>query len=183
MTESTARAVDASCKIAATLALLIGGIWTLYTYLNSRSQEARTNAIEAKKPFLAKRLEVYTELVNLSSQIASSDERQKSGSVEDKQEMKEQKIREQRFWELTSGLVDIVADRTVKQEASSFANCMGAFARVGREEENSCGTAWELSHSLVVECKYSISHEWQVNMSDMEIAEEKLERMKLWKAK
>jgi len=70
MTESQARLVDALCKIIATIALVVGGGWTLYTYFNARASEAQTAAIEARRPFLAKRLEVYGQIVDPSSKLA-----------------------------------------------------------------------------------------------------------------
>ena len=69
MTESLARLVDSLCKIVATIALVVGGGWTLYTYFNARAAEARTATIEARKPFLSKMLEVYSSLVELSGKM------------------------------------------------------------------------------------------------------------------
>jgi hypothetical protein len=60
---------DHTCLLqdCATAALLAGGGWSPNTYLSAKTDEHRTAALEAKKPFLTKRIEGYAETVNLAS--------------------------------------------------------------------------------------------------------------------
>jgi hypothetical protein len=50
------------------------GGWTLYTYFQTRQQEAETAAIEARKPFEEKRLEFCEWATTYTSVIVSSDD-------------------------------------------------------------------------------------------------------------
>src|SRR5258707_200412 len=71
MSEDRARFVDSWCKILGLLALAIGAWWTLYTYFNARNHEARIALLEARKPFEAKRLDLYLEISASAAKLAS----------------------------------------------------------------------------------------------------------------
>ena len=58
LTEQEARSFEAICKGIGILALVFGGGWTLIQYFIHRSEERETARIEARKPFLEKRLQV-----------------------------------------------------------------------------------------------------------------------------
>src|SRR5580692_8076593 len=74
ISEGRARAIDTTIKVLSFAALVIGGGWTLYTYFQTRQQEAKTAAIEARKPFEEKRLEFCEWATTYTSVIVSSDD-------------------------------------------------------------------------------------------------------------
>jgi hypothetical protein len=53
---------------------MLGAGWTLTQYFLHRTEERQTAAIEARKPFLEKRLQVYDDLISAASTIAWSDD-------------------------------------------------------------------------------------------------------------
>jgi hypothetical protein len=59
MGEDRARAIDATCKILLLAGGAIGAWWTAHTYFNGRADQAKTEAVEARKPFESERLNFY----------------------------------------------------------------------------------------------------------------------------
>src|SRR6266404_5951106 len=72
LSEDEARGLDAIYKGAAVAALILGGLWTLAQYLLHRAEERETAAIEARKPFLEKRFQVYNEIVLAAATVVTS---------------------------------------------------------------------------------------------------------------
>jgi len=78
MTEDAARIWDALTKGIGALGLIAGGVWTLKKYFDDRANErilaaerAKSAGIEARKPFSTKQLELYFQVVEATSGIAS----------------------------------------------------------------------------------------------------------------
>ena len=170
MTESRARLVDAACKIVATLGLVVGGGWTLYTYFNARAGEAKTASIEARKPFLAKRLEIYSESVQLASRIAmGSADVNIPGTQEEKAAYGKQIDKDiLRFKELEIGSMSLVEDNAVHDAMADFGSCLSA--------TNHCIALYSRAKKLAHACRDSVGREWQVDVSDSAITKEDLEK-------
>jgi hypothetical protein len=167
VTESQARGVDALCKSVATIGLIVGGSWTLYTYFNARAAEARTAAIEAKKPFLAKRLELYAESVDLASRLAMGygEVNEPHGTQAEKEKFrKDMEGYERRFSELDLGMMRLVEDKEVAEKMEKFRGCI---ARPG-----SCTAMYGPAKQLADKCKNSIRQEWEVSISESDTSEE-----------
>ena len=101
LSEDEARGLDAIYNGLGILALVLGAGWTLTQYFLHRAEERETSSIEARKPFLEKRLQAYNELVLAAATIASSD---------DGDEVKKAK---KQFAILTSGPVRVFEDLQV----------------------------------------------------------------------
>src|SRR5882762_5885609 len=112
LSEDEARGLDAIYKGVGILALVLGAGWTLTQYFLHRAEERETSAIEARKPFLEKRLQVYDELVVAAATIASSD---------DENEVKKAK---RQFAVLTTGPVRVFEDLLVAKAAEDFRKCV-----------------------------------------------------------
>lgn len=63
ITESQGRTIDAWCKMIATVALVLGGGWSVFSYVTSRSDLLRNTSIEARKPIFEKQLDGCIEAV------------------------------------------------------------------------------------------------------------------------
>ncbi len=75
VSESRARNIDTYCKVIGTVALFAAGMWTLTTYFNARDKEIQNATLEAQKPFLSERLDIYSKVLRVAYKIddASSD--------------------------------------------------------------------------------------------------------------
>jgi hypothetical protein len=60
-------------KLASVVALLAGGVWSVWLYHQTAKQQATAARMEAQKPFASKRLEVYDRMVGLTAVIAQTD--------------------------------------------------------------------------------------------------------------
>jgi hypothetical protein len=186
MTESQARLVDSLCKIIATVALVVGGGWTLYTYFNARAAEARTAAIEARKPFLAKRLEIYSEFVDLASHTAFWIDQRKQiqqtiespgTNAQTKKNLQkdlinaEHKVAEGllKFEDLNNGRLAMVEDAKVEESVRNFMECL----RI-----ESCMTPIEKAQGIAHATRDSIGTEWQVSISNSAITKADFEKQR-----
>jgi hypothetical protein len=192
MTEDTARYIDSACKIIATAGLLIGGAWAVFTYLSARQTEARTAAVESKKPFLSKRLEVYSNIVDLASQIKESTHQivfrkgdmmvlstlpktvpktpeLEAKLVEDVSRIKELKEKrnkaESELLVATSGLSNIVSDKDVQSALDELAFSMRSTQGGLKEDDFELLDAYSNAlYKLTEACRKSIAEEWQVEI-------------------
>ena len=64
---------DTATKFASIIALLAGGMWTVWMYHQTAKQRADAARITAQKPFSAERLAVYEKLVTLTAAVAETD--------------------------------------------------------------------------------------------------------------
>lgn len=144
MSESQARAIDALCKLIATLGLVIGGGWSLITYMLGRKDQAKTAAIEAKKPFNEKRLERYIEAVLSASIIATGS----PGEIENAR---------RRFWNLYWGELALFEDEPVENAMVRFGKALAA----NGDAEELKALSLELAHA----CRNSLAESWSVDLS------------------
>lgn len=151
MGEDGARAVDALCKIIATIGLVIGGGWSLVTYLLGRKDQAKTAAIEAKKPFNEKRLERYIEAVSAAATIATST---------DEKETDEAK---KHFWCLYWGELALFEDTDVERAMVQLGK---ALERENESMHELKGLALALAHA----CRDSLGRSWSVDVSESSLA-------------
>jgi hypothetical protein len=162
---------------------VVGGGWTLYTYFNARAAEARTATIEAKKPFLARRLEAYSNAVDISAKAARlmvdlRTEQQvldlrKGGDRKGlAQHIKEDTIQfdthSRRFSELLFGSMALVQDKSVEQAALALQDCF----------LNGCESPLRLSEQFAHMCRDSLGSEWQVNVSDSPLTKDDIEKLR-----
>jgi hypothetical protein len=70
--EEWARTIDCVAKLITALAILFGGGWTVYQYWKGRADQLRTQRIEATRPLLEKRLQLYVEATTAAAIIATS---------------------------------------------------------------------------------------------------------------
>jgi len=148
MTEDQSRTVDALCKIVATIALLVGGAWTVYTYFNARAAEAATTAIEARKPFLDRRLQTYLDVIQTVSLMAT-----KSTGTD------ERRTATERFWALYHGPMVLVQNEKVQAEMETIAKC------VRSHECDKESKLWTLMPPFITACRDSIAKGWGVDLS------------------
>lgn len=176
MTDSQARLVDALCKIAATLALVVGGGWTLYTYFNARASEARTAAIEARKPFLAKRLEIYSSLAELSGELLRDRSSEILGPLATEamknEAMEKTQLDALRLLVLETGPLELVADDNVKTATIGLDKC---FSNILHQCEFS--TAVKATENVAHACRDSIGSGWEVNVSKSPVKERESEKL------
>ncbi len=64
---------DAAAKFASVIALVAGGIWTVWLYHQTAKQQASAAQMEAQKPFAGKRLDTYDKIVGLTATIAETE--------------------------------------------------------------------------------------------------------------
>ena len=185
MTESKARLVDALCKIAATLALVVGGGWTLYTYFKARATEIRNAGIEARKPFLAKRLEIYAEFVDLAARTGYMIEQEHSGSeimINTVNPQAKENLRKQlqeveiqtaelvrKFDDLNRGRLAMVEDKKVEYAVNNFVSCV---------DRNECVDSIKLAQAIAHACRDSIGSEWEVDVSNSPVTIQNLEKLR-----
>src|SRR6266404_7422665 len=110
--EEWARTVDCFAKLITALAILFGGGWTVYQYGKGRADQLRTQRIEATKPLLEKRLQLYVEATAAAAIIATSKD------VNEVAKAKEQ------FLKLNHGPIVLVEDFRVWQSMREFEACM-----------------------------------------------------------
>jgi TonB family protein len=142
LTEDEARGLDAIYKGIGILALVIGAAWTLAQYFLHRAQERETAAVESRKPFLEKRLQVYSDLVLTAGTIASSDD-----PVEIKKAKKQ-------LATLSSGLLIVFDEPEVRNATEDFRECVN--------DPVQCQglTVKERAEILAASCRRSVGEGW-----------------------
>ena len=156
MNEGRARAIEAILKVLTFAALLIGGGWTLYTYFQTRQQEAKTAEIEAKKPFEEERLKFCEWGTTYTSVIVSSDD---ATAVTNNTKA---------FWQLYYGLAAMGEDQEVIESMTKFGRCL--------KNQNNCSAPLkQLSLNLAHDCRESIARNWNVTLSGNTVRLEELD--------
>lgn len=143
LTEDEARGLDAIYKGVGILALVLGAAWTLTQYFLHRAEERETATIEARRPFLEKRLQVYGDLVLTAGTIASSD---------DADEVKKAK---KQLDTLSSGLLIVFEEPDVRTARVEFLKCANDSGCSGQAM-----VLRSLAAKLAVTCRNSIGEGW-----------------------
>ena len=142
MDESRTRTIDAFCKIATALAVVVGVAFTAYSYVSNRTAQTKSMQIEAEKPYLEKRLEFYLDATSTVASIATSknpDQVSKS---------------KEHFSQLIYGPLRVVSTPEVINQMSAINECFGTEA--GCTPTKLQGMAWELARL----CGASMKAEW-----------------------
>jgi hypothetical protein len=144
LSEDEVRGLDAIYKGAAVAALIFGGLWTLTQYFLHRAEERETAAIEARKPYLEKRFQVYNEVVLAAATIVTS---------ADPAEVKKAKAN---FWILYSGPLTLFEDRDIRNAVQQFGVCL--------KESAACDelTIRERAENIAAFCRQSVGEGWGV---------------------
>jgi hypothetical protein len=146
MSEERARWIDAACKISVAMGVLIGGGWSAYTYFDHLERDSKTAALEARKPFESKRLDLYLELTNVTSQIAGAkDATQQAAPMHQLQD-------------LTFGSAAVLADKNVQDAVEAFRRC--ALSIANRDCKGKNPGMWALE--VARQCRISIASGWDV---------------------
>lgn len=154
MNEEQANFWDSFCKIVGVVGLLLGGFWTVGTYFDNkatadkladhnRQDAARTASREARKPFLDKKLELYTQAARVIATIGTGDSKTRQEAVKE-------------FWILHWGELAIVEDPAVQTSMEAVAICLRQRPQCTGKQIRSLGAA--LTHNS----KESISRDWDV---------------------
>lgn len=163
-TEDNARLVDTVAKLLTTLGLLVGGAWTVYTFLNTREHEAKTATLEARKPFEAKRLELYVELCSVAA-TATSGKHTKAEIEKAKQQLIFL------FW----GPISLIGDKNVLDATAQLGECLANEADCRGHDPK------ELAAKLSDACRSSIAGGWDVYLPANAITKFRLEQLRFLK--
>ena len=147
MDEGQARFWDSFCKVVGMIGIILGGGWTVVTYLQNAKIAAEAAAREAQKPFLDKRLELYIQAVSSVATI---------GTSSNPKDIAEAKIN---FWNLNWGPLALVEDEEVQNKMDAVAQCLRKKPQCEAKEIR------ELAENLAHSCKKSISSEWGVTLA------------------
>jgi hypothetical protein len=139
--EAQARTIDTICKIATAFALVVGGSFTAYSYVTNRTAQTKSAVIEAKKPYLERRLEFYLDTTTTVATIATGNADQVSKAKEHFSQL---------FW----GPLGVVATPDVSYQMTVINECLEA----GRNCTNAKLKA--LVQELGRLCGNSMAAEW-----------------------
>lgn len=109
LTDLQANFWDILVKGGTAVVALIGGFVAVTKFLHERREANRTALLEAQKPFLTTRQEVYSELVGCTAAIATRGDQDPKRIAA-----------EERFWELYWGPIPLVADDQVGAAVDVF---------------------------------------------------------------
>jgi len=142
--EPWTKTIDAVAKIITAIAVICGGAFATYQYFSNREYQLTTARIEAQKPFLDKRLQLYLDATTAAATIATS-----------KNESEVEKAKEQ-FWKLYLGPMIVVQDPTVENPMRQFADCL--------QDSKKCDAPIaELARGLAQTCNRSLTRDWVPN--------------------
>jgi hypothetical protein len=149
MSEGQARFVDAACKIAGVVALIAGGLWTLGAYIGHLKEVTTAAEIEAWKPYLSKRLELYIDVTNLVGQAIVADDPEKS------------KKATQDLAILYYGRSRLFAEDTVQKAWTDFEVC-----RIAKGDANCPKKVNIYAAILGRRCREAVAKEWGIDLPE-----------------
>jgi hypothetical protein len=169
ISESQARNIDTYCKALGTVAILAAGIWTLVTYFNAREKEIQNATLEAQKPFLSKRLDIYSDVLRVAYKIDDASQAivLEGKTIRQSALIKQQEDNQRELWRML-GLINLVSDAHVLGEIQKFLDCFDEFK--GRTRGPKCNTG---ALSLAKAIRESVSSEWQIYLPPETIAKGK----------
>ncbi len=137
---------DALTKLASILALVAGGVWSVWLYNQTAKQQASAAQIDAQRPFSAKRLEVYEKLTTLTSAVAQLDLPQFV-----------RKEKRQELEQVANGPLALVAQEKVFVALRDFYSCL---------DKRQCpkGNIALYSRNVARACRTSLEESWQVTL-------------------
>lgn len=134
--------IDKYLKIITIIGSAIVFIWGVIQFSITQAALAETRHIEARKPFLDRQLQLYTEASKAASTLATSD---------DKEELS---IAEKKFWSLYWGELALVEDSSVETAMVKF----GRELQLERDPNRIKQLSLELAHA----CRNSLAKSWGV---------------------
>lgn len=137
---------DAAAKLAGIIALVAGGVWSVWLYHETAKQQAVAARIEAQKAFSAKRLELYEKLSYLASAVAQRD-----------LPLDIRRARRQELDQIVNGPLALVAQDKVFASLRDFYTCL---------DNRHCakGSLMLYSRNVARSCRTSIEESWQVSL-------------------
>jgi hypothetical protein len=137
---------DAAVKFAGILALVAGGMWSVWIYHQTARQQASAAQVDAQKPFSAKRLEIYEKLVMLASAVAQADLPQQI-----------HRSKRQELDQIVNGPLALVAQDKVFVALRDFYSCL---------DNRRCkkGALTLYSRNVARACRSSLEDAWQINL-------------------
>ena len=112
MTEDSYRAWDTWLKVVGFAGIAIGGIFTYWQYFDGVNRQERTALIEAQKPFLAQRQELYGEAVKAVALLSTSSDAKTLAEAE------------ATFWSLYWGRLATVESQRVETLMVQMGQCI-----------------------------------------------------------
>jgi hypothetical protein len=137
---------DAAAKLAGILALVAGGVWSVWLYHQTAKQQAASAQIESQKPFSAKRLELYEKLVMLTAAVAQPDS-----------PLTVRRAKRQELDEIVNGPLALVAQDKIFVALRDFYTCL---------DNRRCtkGSLALYSRNIARACRTSIEESWKVSL-------------------
>ena len=137
---------DAATKFASIVALLIGGLWSVWLFHATAKQQANSAEIEAQKPFATKRLAVYEQLTTLTATVAQLDLPAET-----------RKQKRQELDEIINGQLALVTQDAVFGALRDFVACA---------DNRHCtkGSLALYSRNVARACRKSLEESWNVNL-------------------
>lgn len=147
MTEDSYRAWDTWLKIVGIAGIAVGGIFTYWQYFDGVERQERTALIEAQKPFLSLRQELYGQATKAVSVLASSTD------------VKALAEAEATFWSLYWGGLATVESKKVEGIMVQIGNCL---------PNPKCGDRRQLSLDLAHAIREESADAWNVFLPQLE---------------
>ncbi|MFZ0590743.1 MAG: hypothetical protein WAM39_09690 [Bryobacteraceae bacterium] len=137
---------DAATKLAGIIALVAGGLWSVWIFHETARQQANAAEIEAQKPFATKRLELYEQLATLTAAVAQLDLPQQT-----------RKQKRQELDQIVNGQLALVAQDSVFIALRDFIHC---------SDNRRCtkGSLALYSRNVARACRASLQESWKVNL-------------------
>lgn len=105
---------DLVLKVLAGFLALTGAALAVFRYLDDRAKVVEAALLEARKPFLIKRQEIYSELVVATALISTIEDYGTEASEE----------AERQFWALFWGMLPMVTDESVSKLVDDFSEVL-----------------------------------------------------------
>ena len=141
MEDSHYRAWDVALKIIALIGIAIGGIVSYWQYFDGVARQQKTAVIEASKPFLAQRQQLYGEAIRAVAQLAVS-----SNAANLKRA-------EEAFWDLYWGPLASVESKDVEGLMVEMGRCLTDQPNCGQREKQLISL--KLAHQIRIESAQS----------------------------
>jgi len=137
---------DTATKVAGLIALLAGGLWSVWIFHQTSKQQATAAEIDARRPFAAKRLEVYEKIVNLTAAIAQPD-----------LSLQTRRARRQELEQIVNGPLALVAQDKLFAAINEFYRCAD-------NRQCSKGSLGKYSRNVARACRASLEDSWKVSL-------------------
>jgi hypothetical protein len=150
--EKTLKIVGAIVALGGVIVTLGGLALGVANYLATIRRDAETRNLEARKQYLTRQLELYTEATRAAAKIATSDQRTREFAAAQK-----------RFWELYWGELSMVENAGVETAMKHMGNCMnGDCGSCSRPPDSSEPDLKRCSLDLAHACRRSLADSWGV---------------------